>query len=55
LGTRQTLLVMRAVEAERLRQLASFLPGYLIREKRVQHVKHVAPRNGHGRALSEIE
>jgi Lon protease-like protein len=54
LGTRQALLVMRS-EAERLRQLASFLPGYLIRERRVQHVKHVAPRNGHGRALSEIE
>jgi len=54
LGTRQTLLAMRS-EAERIRQLASFLPGYLIRERRVQHVKHVAPRNGHGRALSEIE
>jgi Lon protease-like protein len=54
LGTRQTLLAMRS-EAERMRQLAAFLPGYLIRERRVQHVKHVAPRNGHGRALSEIE
>jgi Lon protease-like protein len=54
LGTRQALLAMRS-EADRMRQLASFLPGYLIRERRVQHVKHVAPRNGHGRALSEIE
>ena len=54
LGTRQTLLAMRS-EAERMRQLASFLPGYLMRERRVQHVKQVAPRNGHGRALSEIE
>jgi len=54
LGTRQALLATRS-EAERMRQLASFLPGYLIRERRVQHVKHVAPRNGHGRALSEIE
>jgi Lon protease-like protein len=54
LGTRQALLAMRS-ESERMRQLASFLPGYLIRERRVQHVKHVAPRNGHGRAISEIE
>jgi len=54
LGARQTLLAMRS-EAERIRQLASFLPGYLIRERRVQHVKQVAPRNGHGRVFSEIE
>jgi Lon protease-like protein len=54
LATRQILLAMRT-EAERIRQLASFLPGYLIRERRVQHVKQVAPRNGHGPALTEIE
>lgn len=54
LGTRQALLAMRS-EAERIKHLASFLPGYLIRERRVQHLKQVAPRNGHGRALSEIE
>jgi Lon protease-like protein len=54
LGTRQALLAMRS-EAERIKQLASFLPGYLIRERRVLHLKQVAPRNGHGRALSEIE
>jgi Lon protease-like protein len=54
LSTRQTLLAMRS-EAERIRQLAAFLPGYLIRERRVQHVKQVAPRNGHGRTLSGAE
>ena len=54
LATRQILLAMRS-EAERIRQLASFLPGYLVRERRVQHVKQVAPRNGHGRALSDLE
>jgi Lon protease-like protein len=54
LQMRQALLATRS-EAERMKQLASFLPGYLIRERRVQHLKHVAPRNGHGRALSEIE
>jgi len=54
LGTRQALLAMRS-EAERIKQLASFFPAYLIRERRVQHLKQVAPRNGHGRALAEIE
>ena len=54
LSARQALLAMRS-ESERIRQLASFLPGYLMRERRVQHVKHVAPRNGHGRVLTEIE
>ncbi len=54
LDTRQALLAMRS-EGERIRHLASFLPGYLIRERRVQHLKQVAPRNGHGRALAEIE
>lgn len=46
---RQTLLSTRS-EARRLRQLAEFLPSYLIRQRRVQHVKAVAPRNGHGLA-----
>jgi len=47
LGFRQTLLVTRS-EAERLRQLADFLPAYLHRQRRIQHMKEVAPRNGHG-------
>ncbi len=46
---RQTLLATRS-EAGRLRQIADFLPSYLVRQKRVQHVKTVAPRNGHGLA-----
>ena len=54
LGTRQALLATRS-EGERIKQLASFFPAYLIRERPVQHLKQVAPRNGHGRALSEIE
>ena len=48
LGLRQLLLVTRS-EAERLRHLAEFFPDYLVREKRVLHVKNIAPRNGHGR------
>jgi len=50
LGLRQALLAARS-EAERLRQLAEFLPGFLIRQRRVEHVKQVAPRNGHGGKL----
>jgi Lon protease-like protein len=47
LGLRQTLLTARS-EAERLRQLAEFLPAFLIRQRRIERVKQVAPRNGHG-------
>jgi Lon protease-like protein len=52
LGLRQLLLAMRS-EAERLRHLAEFFPDYLVRQKRVQHVKNIAPRNGHGRAAND--
>jgi len=48
LSFRQVLLNTRS-EAERLRHLAEFFPAYLMRQRRVQHVKDVAPRNGHGR------
>lgn len=48
LGFRQTLLASRS-EAARIRQLADYLPAFLLRQKRIQHVKQVAPRNGHGR------
>jgi Lon protease-like protein len=51
---RQVLLASRS-EADRLRQIAEFLPGYLVRQRRIQHVKGVAPRNGHGRAVPGIE
>ena len=47
LGLRQALLTARS-EAERLRQLAEFLPAFLIRQRRIERVKQVAPRNGHG-------
>jgi Lon protease-like protein len=51
LGFRQILLATRS-EAERLKQLADFFPSYLVKQRRVQHVKDVAPRNGHGEALN---
>lgn len=54
LSFRQVLLSTRS-EAERIRQIADFLPAYLIRQRRVQHVKEVAPRNGHGSGLAGIE
>ena len=47
LGFRQTLLTMRS-EAERMRRIADFLPGFLARRKRAEHVKQVAGSNGHG-------
>lgn len=47
LTLRQALLAARS-EAERIRRLAEFFPSFLLRQRRVQHVKDVAPRNGHG-------
>jgi Lon protease-like protein len=54
LSLRQALLVARN-EADRIRQLAAFLPSYVSRQKKIQHVKNVAPRNGHGGGISHIE
>jgi Lon protease-like protein len=48
LDLRQLLLVTRS-EAERMRRLAEFFPDYLLQQRRAQHVKNIAPRNGHGR------
>jgi ATP-dependent Lon protease len=53
LGLRQSLLATRS-EAERMRQLADFFPSYVVRQKRIQHVKDVAPRNGYAR-VTEAE
>jgi Lon protease-like protein len=54
LGFRQAMLASRS-EADRIRQLADFFPAHNLRQKRIQHVKDVAPRNGHGRGVSGIE
>jgi len=54
LGIRQALLSARS-EADRIRQLAGFFPRYLARQRRIQHVKQVAPKNGHGRGLKGLE
>lgn len=48
LAFRQVLLVSRS-EADRIKRLAEFFPGHLIRERHALHVKQVAPRNGHGK------
>jgi Lon protease-like protein len=48
LDFRQLLLATRS-EAQRMKQLAEFLSGYVTREKRIQHTREVAPRNGHGK------
>jgi Lon protease-like protein len=47
LSLRQTLLALRS-EAERLQLLEQFLPNYIAGLKRTEHVKKVAPKNGHG-------
>ena len=52
LGFRQTLLTMRS-EAERMRRIADFLPGFLERRKRIQHTKNVAGSNGHAHPKPE--
>jgi Lon protease-like protein len=54
LGFRQSMLASRS-EADRMRQLADYFPVHNLRQKRIQHVKDVAPRNGHGRGISGIE
>lgn len=54
LSLRQALLSSRS-ETDRLKQLAEFLPGFVVRQRRVEHVKQVAPRNGHGGKVSNIQ
>jgi Lon protease-like protein len=49
---RQLLLATRS-ETERLKQIAEFLPNFLVKQRRIQHVKEIAPRNGHGRSFQE--
>ena len=44
---RQQLLVTRS-ESERIRLLADFLPIHIEKQKHVEHIKSVAPTNGHG-------
>lgn len=50
---RQVVLSMRS-ERERLEALASYVPGYVEKEKRVRHVRRVAPLNGHGKHLVDV-
>ena len=52
LALRQLILSTRS-EAERMRHLASFFPGYLQKQRRVQRIKELAPRNGHGPASAQ--
>ena len=41
-------LLRRRSELARLRELNRYLASYIPRQKTIQHVKTVAPRNGHG-------
>lgn len=53
LDLRQALLMARS-EADRLKRLVDFFPGYLKRQQRVEHIKLVAPRNGHGGTVNGV-
>jgi Lon protease-like protein len=48
LDFRQVLLATRS-EAERMRRLAEFFPNYSARRREIQHVRAVAPTNGHSK------
>lgn len=54
LNFRQMLLATRS-EAERIRQLTEYLPGFIRKLRRVQHVRTVAPTNGHARPPAGLE
>jgi Lon protease-like protein len=47
----QVLLATRS-EAERIQRLADYLPAVIQRLRTIEHVKAVAPRNGHSRHAS---
>jgi ATP-dependent Lon protease len=47
---RQTLLMSRS-ESERIRRLAEYFPVSAAKQRRVQHVRTLAPKNGHARLL----
>ena len=46
LSVRQVLLATRS-ESDRLKRIADFFPNHVAKQKRIQHVKELAPRNGH--------
>ena len=48
LDFRQVLLATRS-EADRMRRLAEFFPAYGSKRRQIQHVRAVAPRNGHSK------
>ncbi len=48
LNFRQALLSARS-ESNRMKQLAEFFPAYTSRQRQVQHIRSVAPKNGHGK------
>ena len=48
LDFRQTLLTLRS-EAERIRQLAEFMPNYVAKQRRITRFRQAVPGNGRGR------
>ena len=54
LNFRQVLLATRS-EAERIRQLADYLPHFVEQQRGINHVKSVASTNGHGRWPTRLQ
>jgi Lon protease-like protein len=54
LDFRQQLLMSRS-EADRLRRIIRFAPNYVEQRRRIEHLKEVAPRNGHGQLPTDKE
>lgn len=50
LDFRQQLLAVRS-ESERLKQLTNFFPVYILKWRHSEHVRLVAPRNGHSKSI----
>jgi Lon protease-like protein len=48
LNFRQSILSARS-ESNRLKQIVEFLPSFTSRQRQIQHVKAVAPKNGHAK------
>jgi Lon protease-like protein len=54
LNFRQVLLATRS-EAERIRQLVEYLPGFVEQQRDLNHMKSVASTNGHGRWPARLQ
>ena len=52
LDVKQVLLSMRS-EVQRLKHIVDYLPAHIARQRRISHVKRIAPTNGHAHVSIE--